>query len=170
MEDTECQNVIQLELRGNDKSEVVDATQEFDDILEKISKKLNGFVEKRFLFSKDLTDRLGYVNSQSQEYKMDPLELPQNRETETEMAVQSQQDQQSQAERDLREMMRRLGKITAFQKFVLKKRTESRVFLDGALKITRTKSDSPFSFFGRFASHSVFDRVADFLKSDNSMV
>ena len=34
------------------------------------------------------------------------------------------------------------------------------------MKITRTESNSPFSFFGRFASHFVFDRVADFLKSD----
>ena len=57
-----------------------------------------------------------------------------------------------------------------FQKFILEEGTDSGVFLDGTLKITRSNYGSPFSFYGRIASHSVFDQVSNFLKSDNSMV
>lgn len=48
VEGTECQHSIQIEFRGKDKSEIRNAAEEFNQILVKVSKKLDGSVEKSF--------------------------------------------------------------------------------------------------------------------------
>ena len=61
-----------------------------------------------------------------------------------------------------------------FEYCSLKEEEESTVFLNGALKITRTTFEGPFHFYGRIAQnekkHADFDKVVDFLEHVESMV
>ena len=158
VEAAQCESFIQIELRGKDKLEITCAAEEFDGIFEKVSKKLKGFLLKRFIFAKDFDHQLRYVDSKCQEFDYTAQNSFQDG------------DHCSQEEKYFQQMLATSGKVRNFQKFVLEEEKESNIFLDGALRITRTTLRGPFSFFGRFASNSDFDKLLSFLKSENLMV
>ena len=64
--------------------------------------------------------------------------------------------------------------LTNFEYCTLEEEEESKVFLNGALKITRTTFEGPFHFFGRIEQNETeqknFDKVVNFLKQEESMV
>ena len=111
------------------------------------------------MLSKDVNHTLRYIDSKCQDFDLNLT-----------TSIEEQENQKVRGEIELWEIIQRSGKFLGFQKFVLEDGTDSGVFLDGTLRITRSNYGSPFSFYGRIASHSVFDQVSNFLKSDNSMV
>ena len=64
--------------------------------------------------------------------------------------------------------------LNNFEKCTLEEADESKVFLNGALKITRTTFNGPFNFHGRIEQNKTeqmnFDKVVKFLKEEKSMV
>ena len=64
--------------------------------------------------------------------------------------------------------------LTNFENCTLEGADESKVFLNGALKITRTTFKGPFNFYGRIEQNKTeqmnFDKVVNFLKEEESMV
>ena len=58
-----------------------------------------------------------------------------------------------------------------FEYCTLEEEEESKVFLNGALKITRTSFEGPFHFYGRIEQERAdFDKVVNFLEQEESMV
>ena len=107
------------------------------------------------MFAKDLDHQLGYVDSKCQEF---------------DYTAQNSFQDDNQDGKYFQQMLATSGKVRNFQKFVLEEEKESNIFIDGALRITRTTLRGPFSFFGRLASNSDFDKLLSFLKSENLMV
>ena len=65
----------------------------------------------------------------------------------------------------------RSDNLKNFEYCTLEEEEESKVFLNGALKITRTSFEGPFHFYGRIEQEQAdFDKVVDFLEQEESMV
>ena len=62
------------------------------------------------------------------------------------------------------------GIFTDFKYFSLNEDEESKVFLDGALKLTRTTYRSQFRFRARISRPCDFDRITRVLKEEHKMV
>ena len=61
--------------------------------------------------------------------------------------------------------------LNRFEYCTLEEKEESKVFLNGALKITRTSFEGPFHFYGRIEQERAdFDKVVNFLEQEESMV
>ena len=57
-----------------------------------------------------------------------------------------------------------------FQNLTLEENEESKTFLDGALRISRTGYRQTFRFKGRLASHDDFDAATEFLETEKQMM
>ena len=146
----ECRNSVRVIVTGKKLSEVVEAVNELDQILELTARSLAGYLERKEGCFKCLFDAFGNI------YLDAP---PQNNPF----------CKHEEAQKTLR-LVKEKGNFRNFEECSLKKDETSREFLDGALRITRTSYQQEFKFLGRIVRYTDFDKVSEFLKRQSMVI
>ena len=146
----ELRNTVRVIVTGKELSEVVEAVNELDQILEVTARSLAGYLERKEDCFECLFDAFGNI------YLDAP---PQNNPF----------CNHEKAQKTLG-LVKEKGNFRNFEEFSLTVDEKSKEFLDGALRITRTSCQQEFKFRGRIVRRTDFDDITEDLKLKQNLV
>ena len=146
-EGIQCRDFVEVMVFGLLQSEVLEAVNALDQILEDASKSQGGYVERK-------EDGCFQCNHERLETQLDTDSVN--------SALSCRHDRRK--EKRLLKLVKRAGNFVNFQELVLQENEDSKEFLEGALKITRSFYKKEFRFRGRLSRYEDFNEIAEYFK------
>ena len=150
----QCSNHIQLEFLSREKSEVLETTIEFDNILEDFARNSNGYIQKSIGCSQciDLQGNILFEKESS----LGKVDI------EDEHWVCDKRDHTLDAhEKETVTLLQQSGNFLNFKILLLNDDEITKTFFDESFKLTRTSCASKFQFRGRLSRYRDFDRISN---------
>ena len=162
-EDSECSVSVLIELYNNDKQEMMNAVNSFDQILEDTARMFHGYVHRNIACTACLSSTSGLLNMTEAQLRM----IVDDNSLGLVPSCQKCQNPLIAEDLQLIEEVRSCGNFRNFEKLLLRKKED--IYLEGALKMKKSVK-THFSLRGRLSRTADFDQIVQHLKEEEEMV
>ena len=164
-EKSKVSTFVQIEIISSSKPTLLKNALNFDNIFESLARLLKGYLKRSFGCSqcavKLKASIFDYLNS-----NVDDVGII---DEDNEICDQNGHTIDS-SHMEIIKTLKETGNFSDFKHFSLNEEEESKIFLDGALRLTRTSYRSKFRFRARISRPCDFERISSYLTAEHKMV